>query len=236
MIAELLQAFEDFQQERSVRSIILTGAGDSFCSGTDLAELKETSDQPDALMRWHEDTRQFQELIEYMLRFPKPIIASINGWAVGNGVALLLACDTAVSGETAKLLLPESRRGLVPGITAPLLSFRLGSGQTARLLLSGHEIEASAALKLGLIHEVVDDDIVWVRCQSLSENFAKGSIQSHQMIKRIINETIGEQLLDQLRVGAADTATARTTESAKEGIQAFLEKRIPDFERQEPTD
>ncbi len=92
IVEMLITAFEDFHQEKSVRAVILTGTGDCFCSGTDLHQLKETAESKKALETWHEDVTQFQRLIETMLRFPKPIIAAVNGWTIGSGLSLALAC------------------------------------------------------------------------------------------------------------------------------------------------
>ena len=229
IIRGLHQALEDILQERTVRAVILIGAGDVFSSGSDLHEIHNSLSDADALEKWHSDARAFQELIELMLRFPKPIVAAINGQVIGSAAALMLAADIVVAGENATVFMPESKRGLVSGIAAPLLAFRIGAGPTTRMLLSGFKMDSAAAIQAGLFHEVVADDLVWARSQALCEELAKGAQQSHQMTKRMINETIGEELFTQLSIGAANTATARTTEAAKEGVTAFVEKREPEW-------
>ncbi|MFK7766168.1 MAG: enoyl-CoA hydratase/isomerase family protein [Mariniblastus sp.] len=229
-IVEMIsQALEDFHAERSVRAVILTGTGDTFCSGTDLHQLKETSESKDAFQVWNQDARDFLDLIEKMLRFPKPIICSVNGWVVGSGVSLMLASDLVIAGNGSNLLLPEALRGLNAGVTTPLLSFRLGASATSSLLYSGLPISADEARNIGLFHELVDDDLLWARCFELSKQCAAGARESHQMTKQLINETIGESLFTQLSIGAANMAAARTTEAAKEGVAAFLEKRDPQW-------
>jgi len=229
LLADLTEAFNDFMQELSVRAVVLTGAGDAFCSGTDLAEIQATSQSPDCMAKWHEETRQMKELIETMLRCPKPIIAAVNGPAVGFGTALMLAADLVVAAESATIGFPEAQRGLSSGFTAPLLSFRLGAGPASNLLLTGRTLSAADACQRGLVHEVVADDLVWARSNEIAAVCAAGSREAHQMTKQLINETIGETMLTQLSIGAANTAAARTTDSAKEGIAAFLEKRAPDW-------
>lgn len=221
------QALDDFNAERSVRAIMLTGTGDTFSSGTDLHQMKETSESTNALQIWHDDAMAFLELVEKMLRYPKPIIASINGWAVGSGISLMLASDIVVGGRSSKLLMPEALRGLSAGITTPLLSFRVGTGMASGILYSGAPLESEESLNLGLFHEVVDDDLLWARCFELASQCASGARESHQMTKQMINETIGENLFTQLSIGAANMAAARTTPAAKEGVAAFLEKREP---------
>jgi len=229
-VAALIEAFEDFHQERSVRAVILTGAGDSFCSGSDLQQIHESSADVNALEIWHDDARQLQQLIELMLRFPKPIIAAVNGWVVGSGVALMLAADIVIAGTSSKLLMPEAQRGLSSGLTAPLLAFRIGAGNAANVLFRGLAFDANHALRLGLYHEVVDDELVWARSHEIVKQMATGASESHQLAKQILNETIGESLLTQLSIGAANMAAARTTLAAREGIAAFLEKRPPNWQ------
>lgn len=227
VLLQLRQAFEDLHQERSVRAVILTGAGPAFCAGTDLKEISETSQQDDAWAQWREDAIQFKELLEQMLLFPKPIIAAVNGPALGHGAGLVLASDLTVATTNAPFGLPEPRRGLVAGLVAPLLAFRIGGGAAAKLLLTARLADSEEAHRLGIYHEVTSPDTVWARAHQLAEEIANSAAESLQLTKRMLNETIGEQLETLLSAGAAASATARTTEAAKEGCDAFLEKREP---------
>ncbi len=222
-------ALEDFHQESNVRAIILTGAGNSFCSGTDLHEVRDSTREENAMEIWHQDATRFQELIEYMLRYPKPIIAAVNGWALGTGVALMLAADIVIAAESAQLKMPEATLGLNAGLTAPLMAFRIGTGTTSDLLISGKTVTATSGQDMGLFHEVVGDDLVWARAQQLAVQCAEGAPHSHLLTKQMLNETVGESLFTQLSIGAANTASARTTELAGEGVEAFLEKRKPNW-------
>jgi methylglutaconyl-CoA hydratase len=229
MMTDLLQAFEDFHAERSVRAVILTGAGDAFCAGMDLAEMSATSKQNNAQEQWYHDAVQYKELVEFMLRFPKPIIAAVNGPAVAGGAGLVLASDIVIAGEHATFGLPEPRRGLVAGLVAPLLSFRIGTGYAAKLLLSAELIDAPEANRVNLFHEVVAQDLVWARANAMAEQCSKSASEALQLTKKMLNETIGEHLGVLLSAGAAASATARTTEAASEGLLAFLEKREPQW-------
>ena len=229
IVAALQQALEDFYQERSVHAVILTATGSTFCAGTDLQELKESLDSPKPIEVWQQDAQQFLELIEYMLRYPKPIICGVNGSVVGSGAALVLASDIVVADREARLLMPEAKRGLFSGISAALLPFRIGAGHAARIMLTAAPVRAEEAMSLGLFHQIVDNELMWARCQEIATQIAAGARQSQILIKQMLNETIGEELFTQLRIGAAKTATARITEAAAEGINAFLEKRDPDW-------
>ena len=229
MIAELSQALDDLHQERRVRAVILTGAGPAFCAGMDLGEMLETSRQSDAYAQWHRDAEMYLDLLLSMLRFPKPLVAAVNGPAMAGGAGLVLACDLVVAAESAAFGLPEPLRGIVAGMVAPLLHFRVGGGHTARLLLSAITLPAIEALRIGLFHEVVHPDHLWPRASELAAQCARCAPEALQLTKRLLNETIGEQLTTLLAAGAAASATARTTEAAAEGLAAFLEKREPNW-------
>lgn len=227
MLEELQQALLDFHQERKVRAIILTGAGNCFSSGIDLAEMNETRKEEDALQSWYDDVVAFRDVLDLMLRFPKPIVAAVSGPALGGAAALLLACDVVVAAQDATFGLPEPRRGLVAGLAAPLLAFRVGGGWAANLLMTGRTLSAAQAERIGIFHEVVAPNVVWARAQQVCEEVALAAPESLQMTRRLLNETVGEQLLTALSSGAASSASARTTEAASEGLAAFLEKRPP---------
>ncbi len=225
LIRELHQAFDDFHAERNVRGVILTGSGPSFCSGTDLQQIGDELEDPSALQAWHEEMQDLRDLLETMLRFPKPIVAAVNGLVAGSGVALMLACDIVIAGQSAELSLPEVRRGLVAGVSAPLLVFRVGAAVAAQMLLSGETYSSDYLKGLGLFSDVVADDLVWARSHQVVTQLAEGAPSAMQLTKQLINETIGEALFTQLSIGSANTAAARSTESAKQGIEAFLGKK-----------
>lgn len=227
LLAEIHQALDDLHQERKVRGVILTGAGPAFCAGMDLAEMLATTADEDRQARWHADSVAYHELIETMLRFPKPLVAAVNGPAVAGGAGLVMACDLVVAGRQAKFGFPEPRRGIVAGMVAPLLAFRVGGARAALLLLTGRVIDAVEAQQFGLFQEVVDDEKIWARSNELVGEITLCAPEALQMTKRLLNETIGEQLLSQLAAGAAVSAASRTTEAAAEGLAAFTEKREP---------
>jgi enoyl-CoA hydratase/carnithine racemase len=227
LLRSLAEALADLHLERRVRAVVLTGSGSSFCAGMDLAEMSETANSENPRAQWHEDAVQYLELVEAMLRFPKPLIAAVNGPAVAGGAGLVLACDIVLAADDAQFGFPEARRGIVAGLVAPLLVFRIGAGHAARLLLTGSLIDAQEAYRIGVFHHVAPADHVWPRATELAGECAECAPESLQLTKRLINETIGEHLGTLLSAGAAASATSRTTEAAIEGLAAFLEKRSP---------
>lgn len=227
MLRDLKQALDDLYRERRVRAIVLTGAGEGFCAGMDMHELKAAGQEPDAHLRWGADAEEYRDLLRIMLEITKPIIAAVNGPAVGGGAGLVLASDIVVAAQTARFGLPEPRRGLVAGVIAPLLAFRIGSGHASRLLLTSSLICADEAARIGIFHETIDEDRVWARAMEIAKECAAGAPEAIQLTKRLITDTLGEHLATQLTAGAAASATSRTTEAAREGIAAFVEKREP---------
>ena len=230
IVGSLLQAFEDLQGEKRVRAVILTGSDEVFSSGTDLKLLSqqiaetESPSAPQVYEKWQEEVSQLLELVTAMLRFPKPIVAAVNGMAAGTGLALALACDFVIGGRSSCFAVPEARHGLMPGLTAPLLGFRIGNAAARRMVLSGAIVDSKAALDIGMMDEVVDDELVWARAQQLATELSRSAPASQMLAKQLCNETIGEALFVQLANGAANMAAARITESARRGVNAFVNK------------
>ncbi len=231
MIQGLIRGLDDLHQQKSVRGIILSGAGAHFCAGLDVHQLKETADQPDAdrQRQWLEDIELVHELLLKMLQFPKPLIAAVDGVASGTGLALVLACDLVVASHRAAFEVPAARLGVVSGLAIPLLVFRSGGSTASRIVLGGDRITASEAKTLGIVHHIVEVDQIWVRSQTWVHDIAGGAAESLQLSKRLLNETVGESLQTWLSVAAAAAATSLTTEAAAEGLRAFTEKREPKF-------
>ena len=231
MVVQLAQAFDDLRQEKRVRGIVLTGAGPNFCSGVDLKELLESgpNDAPETLGQWHSDASSLQALFEQMLQLPKPIIAAVDGAAWGAGFGLVLASDLVVASQRSTFAAPAPRMGLVSGLLAPLLYFRIGASLASQVLIGGSELSAPEAKDLGFVHHVVSSDHIWVRASGWVESIAEGAAESIQLTKKILNETVGEQMSTWMACGAAATATSLTTEAATEGLTAFVEKRPPKF-------
>lgn len=228
-VHELVEAFGDFHREQSVRAVILTGSGATFCSGVDLKEWHNIAKENEPYEQWQEVASEFQDLIEVMLRFPKPIIASVDGAVHGMGLALVLACDLVVASPTSRFSLEAAKHGLVSGLVAPLLAFRCGAGVSARMLLGLESLEAIEAQRAGIVHHVIPAELSWAKAHDMASKIAQAAPEAIQMSKRLLNEMIGESLMMQLASGAAAMATGCSTSAAIEGLLAFSEKRPPKF-------
>ena len=232
MVAELQQAFDDLHLEKRVRAVVLTGAGTAFCSGLDVHEMHSLdglSDQ-EKNQQWGDAAESFRELIAQMIEFPKPIIASVNGPAVAGGAGLVLASDIVVAGDAAQFGLPDPRRGVVAGVVGPLLAFRVGAGPAARLLLTSSLYPAAEAFRLGHLPRNGR------RQSALGPGGGASARNVPPERRRRCNSRSGcstkrsaSNSSTQLNVGAAVSATSHTTEAAREGMAAFVEKRSPEW-------
>jgi len=227
ILQQIGEALDDLYLEKKVRAIILTGAGDVFCEGLDWQEMQADDDGRLAQQRWGEDASAWRDLVLRMLEITKPIIASVNGPALSAGAGLVLASDIVVASGDATFGLPDPRHGLVAGVAAPLLCHRLGTGQATRLLLTSSIVAAQESHRLGLFHELTATDKVWARAMQIAGDCAAGAPEAIQLTKRLLNETVGEQLATELAVGAVMRATSHTTEAAQEGLAALAEQRPP---------
>jgi enoyl-CoA hydratase/carnithine racemase len=229
MVADFREALDDFHREKSVRCVILVSSGATFCSGVDLKQWNEVTQSESPLDAWQEVSNELQELIEAMLRFPKPIIAAIDGPVFGGGLGLVLGADLVVATPKATFSSRASRIGLVSGLVAPLLSFRLGASVASRILLGLDPVTADQAYQWGLVQYLVESEQVWAKSHQLATQIAESSTESIQMTKRLLNEMIGEPIWSHLISGAAVMATVCSTESASEGMRSFVDKRPTKF-------
>ncbi len=229
LIEDIGQALDDLHQEKKIGAVVLAGAGKDFCVGMDLNELYQhtTLDPLDALPLWIEHWDRLLGLLEKMLRFPRPIVAAVDGRACGAGFSLALAADMIVVSQSATFSIPATGRGMVAGLVAPLLAFRAGAAIASRMLMAGDTMSSRQAIRIGLAAQRVPEHQVWVAANRLALRSASLPGSPVGVTKRLLNETIGESLLTQLSVGAATAATACSTETAAEGLRAFIEGREP---------
>ncbi len=221
----LAMALEQLRQDADVRVVILTGSGEkAFIAGADIAEFKGTPavDQYRAM--------QAGDIYSAFERFPKPVIAMINGFCLGGGCELAMACDIRIAGDKAKLGQPETNLGIIPGGGGTQRLPRLvGQGHAMRLILTGEIIDAASAEKIGLVDEVVPQAKLKERTLELAGKIAEKSPASLQAAKESIRAAWQMPLDAGLRFEKAWFGLLFSTEDMNEGVSAFLEKRKPEF-------
>ena len=218
-------ALEQIRQDDEVRVAIITGAGEkAFIAGADIAEFKGKSGVEGYQ---YIQTGDVYSVVE---RFPKPIIAMINGFCLGGGCELAMACDIRIASDRAKLGQPETNLGLIPGGGGTQRLPRLvGQGQAMRLIYTGDIISAEEAAKIGLVDEVVPHDELRKHTRLMAEKIAEKSPASLQAAKESVRAAWQMPLDAGLRFEKAWFGLLFSTEDMQEGVSAFLEKRKPEF-------
>lgn len=231
LIALLHDAANRVADDEDVRLLVLAARGPVFCAGMDLAEMQERAAQPAAPAEWQEDACRYRDLLVRLFSLPMPTLAIAQGPALAGGLGLLLACDMVLAAEEAFFALPEPQRGITAAVVTPLLRYRIGAGQAAYVLLSGRNVLAREALRIGLCHEVVPHAELAAREGELAASILRGAPAALATTKRFLHATDIPTLLEQLNAGAQVSAHARETDEAREGLEAFLHKRRPAWQQ-----
>ena len=222
---ELLQALDALRADDSACVLVITGAGDkAFVAGADIAEFAErTAVEQRTLMA---KRNIFHEITAY----PKPVIAMINGFALGGGCELALACDVRVAARSAKLGQPEIKLGIIPGGGGTQRLPRLiGTGSALRLILTGELIGAEEAFRMGLVDVLTDDVELHARTMEIARAMAAHSPLTLRLAKEAVRGAEEMPLTAGLRYERELFITAFGSADKREGVAAFLEKRTPKF-------
>ncbi len=224
--AELRQLFESLKSDDTVDVVILTGAGEkAFVAGTDIKELTELNTESGKAF-----SAGGQAVFDFIENLGKPVIAAINGYALGGGCELALACSIRIAAENAKFGQPEVSLGIIPGYGGTQRLGRLvGKGKAMELILTGDQIDAQEALRIGLVNKIVPLQELKSAAEAFAQKIlAKGQIAVRLALKAVnmVNET---NLTDGQALEASLFGVCCGSEDFKEGTKAFLEKRKPEF-------
>ncbi|MCZ6857248.1 MAG: enoyl-CoA hydratase-related protein [Gemmatimonadetes bacterium] len=221
----LVEELDDLAANDDIRVVIVTGAGEkSFIAGADIAEFEGRS--PVEQFRVMTDSSVFLAVDQ----FPKPIIAAINGFCLGGGCELALACDIRIASEKAKLGQPEINLGLLPGGGGTQRLPRLvGMGAALKMLYTGDFIRADEAHRIGLVDEVVPPDQLQARVKELADTIASKSPVALRLIKQAVRTSMRTSLDEGLKQEVTLFSLAFASEDKEEGVDAFLNKRQPTF-------
>lgn len=227
MMEEFFDAIEDVKNDEDTRVLVLTGTGRAFSTGADVKAMAEgrmlrTGSTVDGAVR--------ENYALALRNLDKPVIAAINGYAVGGGLDLSLACDIRIASDKAKLAEVFIRRGLIPAMGGIHFLPRLvGLDKACELIWTGDMLTAEEALKLGLVTKVVPHDELDDATYELAEKLSKGPPLAIQAAKRAIYEGLTMTLEETFTYTAKIMETLSKTEDHKEGARAFVEKREPHF-------
>jgi len=226
---DLLDAVSTVAEDDSVRALMITGAGRGFSSGADLKEQRSTTDDsvPDLSARLQD---VYHPIITGLREMPKPVVAAVNGPAVGIGCSLALAADLIVAAESAYFLLAFVNIGLIPdGGSTAFIPARIGYARAAEMAMLGERVPADQALDWGLINRVVPDEELEGAGEALLQLIAQGPTTSYAGAKRLLNRRMYAGLAEQLDAEADAQREQGKTQDFIEGVLAFAEKRPPNF-------
>jgi len=226
VLRELSETFTALSGREDVHVVIVRGGGEkAFAAGADIAEMPELSQKQAFDFSWFG-----HQTFEQIETFALPVIAAVDGFALGGGCELALACDFIYASSASKLGQPEVNLGLIPGFGGTQrLTRRIGIGHARELLYTGQIIDAQEALRVGLVNRVFPQEKFWTEVGQAAHSIASKSPLALAAIKRVVRRGSDMALSDANRLEAEEFGRAFTTEDAKEGIAAFLQKRRPRF-------
>jgi methylglutaconyl-CoA hydratase len=226
MIEELAQALDEAAR-CSCSVVILTGAGAAFCAGLDMEHLATLSATTPAEHR--RDSENVARVLRALYDFPKPVIAAVNGPAIASGMVLATIPDITLATPESKFGLNEVRVGFVPAMAASFLLRQVGEKRCRELLLTGRLMKAQEALCLGLVTQLVAAEELMQTAQALAQTLLQNSPQAMQSVKRLLAQHARLRLDAELEDAIEVNAQQRSAEDFKEGVEAFKQKRKPEW-------
>jgi enoyl-CoA hydratase len=221
----LLRAWTDLAADASLRAVVMTGEGKAFCAGADLKERHGMSDAA-----WGEQHVMFEAMVRAQLALPVPIIAAVNGAAMGGGCEMVLGCDFAWASPAARFGLPEARLGFIPGLGGPALLVRaVGERAAIELLTTGRYIDADEALSMGLLNRICAAGALVAEAVALASQIAANAPLAVRALKRLVRTGAALALDQAMEMELAEYNRLFRTADRREGVASFNERRAPRF-------
>lgn len=226
MALQLQETLDECNNNEKVRAIFITASGKAFCAGQDLSEAIDPSiPSISTIIQEH-----YNPIIRKIRNIEKPIVAAVNGVAAGAGASIALACDIVVATESATFVQAFSKIGLIPDSGATFILPRLiGMQKATAVMMSAEPVTAKDAEKMGMIYKSYSDDKFEIESWNLVSQLAKMPTKGLGLTKKLLNASNSNNLEDQLNMEDKCQVIAADTADFKEGVQAFLEKRKPNF-------
>lgn len=225
MLEDLLEVFGLIRDDSSLRVVVITGAGKSFCAGGDLNWMKRVVEY--TFDENYEDSLRLARMLREVYSCPKPVIGRVNGQAIGGGTGVVAACDIAIASEDAIFAFSETKLGLTPAAISPYLLRRMGEKNLREYFLTGERFSADRAAEMGLVNIAVPADELDMAVDAKIAMILTGGPEALAVSKELIRE-IGNRSIDQNVPYTAEViARLRVSEEGQEGMSAFLEKRKP---------
>ncbi len=220
------EALKRCRDEDEIRAVLITGAGKAFCAGQDLGEVtQENAPSLSTIISEH-----LNPIIQLIREIEKPVVAAVNGVAAGAGANVAIACDITVASPKASFIQAFSKIGLIPDSGGTFFLPRLvGMQRAAAYMMLGDKVSAEEAARVGMIYQVIEDEDFAAAALALADRLAKMPTKGLGLTKRALNQAMSNDLDRQLAIEEQLQSSAGITHDYQEGVQAFLEKRAPNF-------
>ncbi len=226
MALQLQEVLDEAADDTSVRAVFITGAGKAFCAGQDLSEAIDP--EGPGIRRIVDE--HYNPVIRKIRNLQKPVVCAVNGVAAGAGANIALCCDVVIAGKSASFIQAFSKIGLIPDSGGTFFLPRLiGWQRASALMMLGDKVNAADALSMGMIYKVCEDDKLTEEAFSIATTLSTMPTRGIALTKRLLNSSFNNTLEEQLKQEEKLQDEAGATYDYKEGVQAFLEKRKPEF-------
>jgi methylglutaconyl-CoA hydratase len=229
LMSELTRCFKEASADNTVNAVILTGNGKSFCAGADLSWMKQMVNFSKEENR--KDSRILLDMYETIHSCPKPVIGRVNGAAFGGGIGLLAVCDITISTPDVRFAFSEVKLGIIPAVISTFVSPRMTPADMRRLFITGERFDAAAAHEVGLIDLVVPADRLDPTVDACVEQVRSSGPYAIQEVKHLIYNLLEMDMQKYKEHTVEKIAELRVSKEGQEGINAFLEKRKPNWKR-----
>jgi methylglutaconyl-CoA hydratase len=227
LIEELSAALDSVSREKETRVVLLTGDGPAFCAGADVAWMRKAGTY--SREENEADATRMARMLKAIDDCPKPVVALVQGAAIGGGVGLLAAADIAIAAEGTVFSLSEVKLGILPSVISPYLLRAIGPRQARRYFLTGERFDAREALRIGLVHLVAPAEELAAAGDRMVASLLSSGPEAVGAAKRLIGQVAGRRPEEAMPLTVRSIAERRASEEAKEGLTAFLEKRPPSW-------
>ena len=227
LLNDLKAAFDELSADTNLHAVILTGAGKSFSAGADLNVMRAAASYTQE--RNQQDALEMAGVFASLNDFPAPLVARVNGAAMGGGLGLLAVCDIVIAADSARLAFSEVKLGIAPAVISPFVVSKIGRSWARRLFVTGERFTSALARELGLVHTVVPLEELDAAVESIIQELLTSGPRAMRACKALA-KSVGQMDQSSVRAFTARTiAELRVSEEGQEGLHAFLEKRKPNW-------
>jgi methylglutaconyl-CoA hydratase len=223
LLKDLVTVFDELSENSHLSAVVLTGSGKSFCAGADIAMMQNAARY--TLKENQQEAQQLAGAFEQINNFPAPIVARVNGAALGGGLGLLAVCDIVIAVDSARIAFSEVKLGIAPAMISPYVVHKIGASWARRLFVTGERFTPALAREIGLIHTVVPPQDLDAAVESMVQELLTGgpyALRACKMLARDISDLDDDAAH---KITAETIARLRVSEEGQEGLRAFLEKR-----------